>query len=425
MTYLSRTKIKPMKILICAYACNPYLGSENWVGWSAVRCLAQDHELHVITGSRNRADLARASAAGLVPPNIRFHFAGQFKVWHPNRLRARFQGWNEYVGFSKNILPVARGLHQTEKFYLAHHVTFATWRVASPLWQLGIPLVFGPIGGGEQFPPRLLPVLSLSAAAFELARATSNIASRISPVVRNCLSQAAHVFTANAETEQLMKALRGSNQGISRLQQGFYSEAAIRDFSRFASDKKLDGPLRLFAGGNMEGRKGVALALAALARAKKNGVDFRYRLAAGGPEIPHLKRLAARLGLQREVLFGENLHGEDYRRELGVTHVFLLPSFRESGGLTMMEAMLAGAVPVVADCGGPGFTVTEECGYKIPVFNREQMVAQIAETITHIDRNRQIILEKGRTASQRIATAFSEENYRKTVNAVYASVVKT
>jgi len=125
------------------------------------------------------------------------------------------------------------------------------------------------------------------------------------------------------------------------------------------------------------------------------------------------------------VEFAENLRGEAYQRELGRTHVFLLPSLRESAGLTMMEAMLAGAVPVVADCGGPGFIVTETCGYKIPVLNREQMVAQLADTIIAIDRNRQIILEKGRAASRRIATEFSEENYRAKVNAVYRSVSKS
>jgi len=299
-----------------------------------------------------------------------------------------------------------------------------TWRVASPLWRLGIPFVFGPIGGNEQFPLRFAPILTFPAAAFELARVVSNLASRFSPGVRDCLRQSAHVFAANVETEQLVKAVRGSGQGVSRLQPGFYPETAIQDFSRFGLDKKLDGPLRLFAAGNMEGRKGVALALAALARAKKNGVDFRYRLGANGPEVPHLKRLAIRLGLQREVLFADGLQGEDYQRELGATHVFLLPSFRESSGLTMMEAMLAGCVPVVADCGGPAFIVSGESGYKIPVASREQMVAQLAETITGLDRNRKLILEKGRAASRRIATAFSEEHYRKTVNAAYAAVVK-
>jgi glycosyltransferase involved in cell wall biosynthesis len=414
-----------MKILISAYGCNPYQGSEGWIGWSAVRCLARDHELHVITASFNRADLARAAAAGLIPSNVHFHYGGSFKSWHPNRLRARFQGWNEYVSFSKDSLPVARELHRTEKFDLAHHVTVVTWRVASPLWQLGIPFIFGPIGGNEQFPLRLLPMLSLSATAFELTRMSANLVSRFSPGVRRSLREAALVFVANTETEQLVKTLRGSNQGISRLQPAFYPEAAIADFGRFNTGKKLEDPLRLFAGGNMEGRKGVALALAALGRAKKAGVDFRYRLASNGPEIAHLKELTARLGLQREVLFTDSLHGEDYQRELGATHIYLLPSFRESSGLTMMEAMLAGCVPVVADCGGPGIVVTAACGCKIPVVNREQMVAQIAEAILNLDRDRNLILEKGRVAAQRIATDFSEENYRKMVNAAYAAVVKT
>ena len=265
--------------------------------------------------------------------------------------------------FSQSILPLARQLHAAEQFDLVHHVTYATWRVASPLWQLGIPLVFGPVGGNEQFPARLLPILSPSAAAFELARMVSNAVSRFSPAVRNCLRRAAHIFVANAETEQLVNAVRGSGNGVSRLLAAFYSDAQTAAFARFAPDKKLDGPLRLFAAGNMEGRKGVALALAALARAKAAGVKFHYRLGANGPEVAHLKERTARLGLTAEVEFTEGLQGEAYQRELGRTHVFLLPSLRESAGLTMMEAMLAGAVPVVADGGGPGFIVTPECGF--------------------------------------------------------------
>jgi len=205
----------------------------------------------------------------------------------------------------------------------------------------------------------------------------------------------------------------------------FFTEEKINTFARFATGRNLDGPLRLFASGNMEGRKGVALALAALARAKKSGVDFRYRLNANGPEIPHFKKLASRLGLTPEMIFAENQSREDYQRELGNTHVYLLPSLRDNAPATLTEAMLAGCVPVVADCGGPSFMVTEACGYKIPVISREQMVAQLADTIVAINRNRQIILEKGRAASRRIATEFSEENYRAKVNAVYQSVAGT
>jgi glycosyltransferase involved in cell wall biosynthesis len=413
-----------MKVLISANACAPRSGSELYFGWSAVKALARDHELCVMTSARHRRGLEQAAAEGLVPANVRFVYAGRFDEYHPNRMLARFQSWKEYIHFSRAILPLAKRLHETEKFDLVHHITYATWRVASPLWQLGIPLVFGPIGGNEQFPPRLFPILSPAAAAFELARMASNTISRFSPGVRNCIRQAAHIFVANTETEQLVKALRGSDNGVSKLLAGFYSDAQVEAFARFAPDKNLDGPLRLFAAGNMEGRKGVALALQALGRAKKAGVNFHYRLGANGPEIPHLKRLAARLDLSREVLFADGLQDEDYQRELGRTHIFLLPSLRESVGLTMMEAMLAGCVPVVADGGGPGFIVTPECGFKIPVGSRQRLVEQLAETLVVIDRDRNIISEKGRLAMRRIAAHFSEDNYRKTINAAYQSATR-
>ena len=411
-----------MKILISAYSANPYLGSEDYGTWSALRCLARDHELQVITSSRNRDSLARATQAGLIPPQIRFHYAGRVREFHPNRFRARLQGWREYGDYARSVLPVARDLHRTESFALVHHLSAMTWRVAPPLWRLGIPFVFGPIGGYEQFPFRLFPILSPAAAFFETLRMASNLVSRFSPSVRDCLRRAAHVLAANAETEQLVKELRGTDRGVSRLLQGFYSPAAIAEFARHDAGKNPAGPLRLFASGNLEGRKGVALALLALARAKKNGVEFRYRLNGTGPETVHLQKLAARLGLQAEVIFAGSAGFEDYQRELGATHVYLLPSIRESAGLTLMEAMLAGCVPVVADGGGPGSIVTGACGYKIAIGSRDAMVEQLAGVITALARDRKIIAEKGPLARARIATAFSEAHYRKTVNEIYQAV---
>ena len=101
-----------------------------------------------------------------------------------------------------------------------------------------------------------------------------------------------------------------------------------------------------------------------------------------------------------------------------------LRAARESAGLTMMEAMLAGAVPVVADCGGPGMIVTNECGYKIPVSHQLQMVEQLANAVIELDRQRSLLTAKGQAASARIATEFSEDHYRKTINGIYQTVTR-
>jgi glycosyltransferase involved in cell wall biosynthesis len=377
-----------------------------------------------MTASRNRDDLARAQAEGLVPPRTRFVYVGENREWHANRLLARMQIWKEFIHFAKQSLRVAQELHQTQQFDLVQHITFATWRVPSPLWQLGIPFIFGPIGGNEQFPFRFFPILSPAGAAFEMLRKTSNVMSRLSRRVRRGISNASHIFAATTETEQLVKSIRGSGEGISRLLPGFYSASSVAAFSRFVPGNNVQGPLRIFASGNLGGHKNLGLALKALDRVKRSGISFQYYLGANGPEIPHLKKRVAKLNLEKEVYFGDTLSREDYQQELGNTHVFLLPSLRESVGLTMMEAMLAGCVPIVADCGGPNFIVTPDCGYKLAVSSPERMIQEIVDAIVAIDRDRSIISEKGGRASKRIAAHFTEESYRQAVNAVYKSVTR-
>jgi glycosyltransferase involved in cell wall biosynthesis len=411
-----------MKILVSALACHPHLGSESHVGWAAVQCLARDHELWVLTSARNRSDLDAARAAGKVGDNIHFVYAGHFKPWHPQRLIAHLQGWKEYVSFTKESLPVARQLHQEVGFDLVHHVTLASWRVPSPLWRLGIPLIFGPVGGNEMFPLRFLPILSPVAAAFELVRKFSTLTSRFSPGVRACIRRAAHVFAANAETAALLVRLRDTETGVSRLLAYFHSDDRVRAADPAGPEKPREGPLRLFAGGNLEGRKGVALALHALARAKSRGVKFRYRFGGKGPEFNSIRQLVSKLGLRDEVVLGETLRGSDYEQELRSSHIYLLPSLRDSAGITLAEAMLAGCVPIVADCGGPGQIVTEECGFKVPPTSPRDLIEKIANIIVELDRNRDILRQKGPLAARRIEENFTEENYRRVVNSVYQSV---
>lgn len=408
-----------MKILLLAAACTPYLGSEAYFGWSAVKALSADHEIHVITDKRFAPDIARAAEAGLIPARVHFSFAGEPKPWHPNRAWARLQSWGEYSRFVREALTVAKELHAREQFDFAQHVTYATWRVASPLWKLGIPFIYGPIGGYEEMPFRIFPVLSFGGGAFEVLRKISNVVSRLSPEVRRSLQKAAHVFAATRETAALVREVRGSDARISRLLPGFYSPEKVTAYTRFGAEKDLSGPLRLFASGNLGPHKGISIALHALAEVKKEGVHFRYHLGAGGPEIPHLKRLVNQLGLTDQVYFGDTVDAESYQRDLGHTHLYLLPSLRESVGLTMMEAMLARCVPIVADCGGPNFIVTDECGFRIRVTTPARMSREIARTILTLHRDREMIRRMGAAASRRIVEHFTESNYQRTINEVY------
>jgi hypothetical protein len=58
----------------------------------------------------------------------------------------RYRKWSRYASVA------AKRLNQEINFDLAHHVTYATWRMGSPLADVGVPWIWGPIGGGEVSP---------------------------------------------------------------------------------------------------------------------------------------------------------------------------------------------------------------------------------------------------------------------------------
>jgi glycosyltransferase involved in cell wall biosynthesis len=178
-------------------------------------------------------------------------------------------------------------------------------------------------------------------------------------------------------------------------------------------------PLRAFAAGNLEGRKGVAIALNAIAEAKKRGVRVEYHVTSKGPELSHLRKLSTKLGLDDQVILGKRFESSDFAAALSTFDICLLPSLRDGAGLSIMEAMLAGCVPIVADWCGPAEFVTEECGYKIPVTNPNQMASDIADILRKIDQDRETIRTMGISARKRIMDSYNENQFVEVMNEIY------
>ena len=70
----------------------------------------------------------------------------------------------------------------------------------------------------------------------------------------------------------------------------------------------------------------------------------------------------------------------------------VFPSVREFGGGVVFEALAAGAVPIVADFGGPGDIVHSEVGYKVPLTNENDVVVQMGRVLTELVHDRDLLL---------------------------------
>jgi glycosyltransferase involved in cell wall biosynthesis len=141
--------------------------------------------------------------------------------------------------------------------------------------------------------------------------------------------------------------------------------------------------------------------------------------------LPHLQQLAEKLGIAQDVSIGQGFKREDYVRELQDTDLYLLPSLREGGGLTMMEAMLAGCVPIVADAGGPGSAVADGCGVRVAIETPEQMSREIGAAIVRFDQNRQLLAQFGQAAAAHIAQQYAHARFTAAIWEVYDRALRS
>jgi glycosyltransferase involved in cell wall biosynthesis len=409
----------PLKLLLSSIACDPFGGSEGIYGWYVVSALAKEHDCFVITGGDSMPSLQRAQEQGMIPPTLKFRFLGYPKPYHPNRLFARFQSWLRFIMFTKNLLSSAQTWHSQENFDLTQHITYTTWRVASPLWKLGIPFIWGPISGTEIFPKSCYSSLSLQALLFEVLRSTQTWVASRSLSVRRCVRAASFIPVPHMQAHSFLSGLRGTPQGVLLCHNWFFPDSRIADLQSKWLVKEPHRPLRAFAAGNLEGRKGVAIALQAIFLAKKAGVRVEYHVTSRGPELAHLQRLSEKLGLSDQVILGERFPATDFASALSTFDIVLLPSLRDGAGLSIMEAMLAGCVPIVADWCGPAEFVTPDCGFKVAVTNPTNMAIEIARILNELDKDRDLLKTKGKLAEDRIRSNYNEKQFLDFMTDIY------
>jgi glycosyltransferase involved in cell wall biosynthesis len=373
----------------------------------------------VLTSEANRRDIA-AHFGGTFPENPSFTFFGLDAPYHENRFLARGQSWLRYLAWMREVLPRARRLTARHPFDVVHHVTFSTVRVASPLWQLGIPFVFGPSGGGEKTPGVTLPAMSLGQRTYELLRNAANALLPLNPRIRQTVRHSSILLASNEPTAALFRRLGAEPSAIVHLPVVFFGEGQMQELSARPKRWSDEGqPLRLFSSGMVEGRKGVAITLHAMAKARTRGVATEFVMPSRGPEFAHLRKLTARLGLDDVVRFPESLPREEFWNTLMCSDIYMMPSLRDNCPATLLEAMLCRCVPFVVACNGPGEMVPEDVGVKIPPDRPDKLAEVFASRLIDLHQDRNTLQQLALKAADHVRNTFTEQRYLETVERAY------
>lgn len=110
-------------------------------------------------------------------------------------------------------------------------------------------------------------------------------------------------------------------------------------------------------------RKDTSTLLGAFELVLERRPGTRLRIVGDGPELPRLRREAARLGIDSDVRFVGAVEGtEEVRAEYRAADVFCLPSLQEGFGIAFLEAMAVGLPVVGARAGAVPEVVPEAAG---------------------------------------------------------------
>jgi glycosyltransferase involved in cell wall biosynthesis len=372
-----------LKVLAIAFACNPSVGSEYGVGWGWVNAIAADHDVTVITADFNADDIESSLGRSKAETrnNLRFVYVKN-RPWHyrPQELWLKIEGsfakplmnlaYQDWLGYA-----FAEAKRETTQnhYDLVHLITFVAWRFPGRFYQLGIPFVWGPIGGLKNTPWHLFPILGVKGAIYY--------------GVRNLINSL-QLMTL----QQPRRALRAADKGIiaatSEIQEELWHHFRAR--SRVICEvgppelsaenikcREKQEPLRVCWSGQHLVGKALHLLLHAAAQLPED-IDYRIEILGDGPCRNSWRNLAIRLKVDNRCRWHGWLPRSQSLAVMRDSHVLAITSLKDLTSTVAVEAVSLGLPVVCLDHCGFADLVTAECGIRIHPGSARQIIAAIA-----------------------------------------------
>jgi glycosyltransferase involved in cell wall biosynthesis len=278
--------------------------------------------------------------------------------------------------WQRGALRLGRALDAEIDFDLIHHVTATGFREPGHLWKLGKPFVWGPIGGLQFFPVRLLNAVPFRSRLFFVLKNLSTLwAMHISGRPRRAAAAAQAILAASSNVADKVRTLWGRDATV-------LCQVSAPDLElRLPVRRGVEEPLHIIWCGSCEARKALNIVLLALGQLKQSPVDWRLTVVGDGPLLGSWKALAGRLGVGERCTFLERLSRAEWLRIMASGHCFVQPSLYDATTSVVVEALAYGLPIVCLDHFGMKDAVDAEYGVKISPDTLDQVVRDFAKAI--------------------------------------------
>jgi glycosyltransferase involved in cell wall biosynthesis len=342
-----------MKVLLSAFQCRPGHGSEPGNGWHWATALAESgHDVTVLTSSWDRDAILAAA-----PEQVDFRFIEVppspvlMRLWPRLGVYRSYRRWQESA---------RRYVENSARQYdVAHHVTWASLHLGSRLWQLPIPFVYGPIGGGQTAPAGYWRYFGRQWPVETLRTAFGRWLLPLNTRSRETTRYSAVTLVANSATAAATRRLGAANVRF------MMADGLPSDWIGRPHPRPPGVPLVLWVG-RLLPHKAPVLAVEAFGELRRT-MDARLVIAGDGPLRNQVIAAIDRLGLKEDVELLGHVSWDSMRELYDSASVFLFTSLRETFGAPFLEALGRGVPAVAIDLHGIADVQAGPGAVKVPL----------------------------------------------------------
>jgi len=339
-----------------------------------------NNRVTVVTRIMNRSAIQQFFLEEPQPENLEF--------WYMDLPRWTYSWWEvtspiEHIYYFFWQIALRRFVKQKMKkghtFDLIHHITLGLFRTPVFLGNLGIPFAFGPIGGGEKAPFRLLKGVERRSMIKDMLRHTVNVVSSYNPLLRRSFRQSSVILCKTSETQNLIPKRYQSKSHIA-LELGIPEArpAVHRETGRRAR--------KLLYVGRMEYWKGIHLGIEAFARLRTTQPEVEFTIIGGGSDLEWLKSKAQEHGVLDHIQWIDRVPQARLFQMYQDYDLLLFPSMHDSSGGVVLESLHFGLPVICLDLGGPKEILDEQSGLVVSTHkkNESEVVDGLVEAVSRV-----------------------------------------
>jgi glycosyltransferase involved in cell wall biosynthesis len=334
----------------------------------------------------------------------------------------------------------------------------------SMIFDMGVPVVIGPMNGGMDYPPAFRRMQSRFVnLTLGIGGLFANLLNTLIPGKRSCET----LLVANPRTrDALPKGIRGKvielvENGVdlsiwkhepSRLEarplryqfQSSGSENPVEETKTQGLEQTPQQPTKFIFVGRLVDWKAVDLLLLAFKRVVEL-LPAELEFIGDGNERAPLEEQARELGLikpqsqnaqatTREmasdtfesdaVRFSGWLSQVDCAQRLKKADALVLPSLLECGGAVVLEAMAMGLPVIATNWGGPADYLDESCGILVNPASRDSFINDLAAAMIEMAQHPETRKAMGRAGRERVRDRFDWEVKVDTMLEIYQETIQ-